>query len=150
MDVANMTAEELRYAVNELKTRVKDRREAITGPEDVESMCQELVSKQQEHFLTLTLDGGGCVIKKRTVFKGTLNQTVVHPREVFCDAITDRAAGIVLVHNHPSGRTSPSREDTAITERLVKVGKLVGIDVVDHVIIGKFTEPFSFKREDIL
>jgi DNA repair protein RadC len=109
----------------------------------------EIIERPQEHFLTLTLDGGGCLIEKRVMFIGTLNQTVVHPREVFCDAISDRAAGIVLVHNHPSGRVEPSREDTAITERLVRVGRLVGIEVVDHVIVGR-GGTFSFKAEGML
>jgi DNA repair protein RadC len=149
MEVANMTAEELKYAVAELKTRAVDGRVPIDGPEVVESLCSDLVKKVQEHFVTLTLDGGGKLIKKRTIFVGTLNQTVVHPREVFVSAISDHAAGVVLVHNHPSGRTEPSREDMAITHRLVKCGKLVGIDIVDHVILGQFGLT-SMKREDLL
>jgi DNA repair protein RadC len=121
----------------------------VSGPDEVAAIVAEYIERPQEHFLTLTLDGGGCLIEKRVVFKGTLNQTVVHPREVFCDAIGDRAAGIVLVHNHPSGRVEPSREDTAITERLVRVGKLVGIEVVDHVIVGR-GGTFSFKAQGLL
>jgi DNA repair protein RadC len=121
----------------------------VSGPEDVAAIAAEIIERPQEHFLTLTLDGGGSLIEKRVIFIGTLNQTVVHPREVFCDAICDRAAGIVLAHNHPSGRVEPSREDTAITERLVRVGRLVGIEVVDHVIVGR-GGTFSFKAQGLL
>jgi DNA repair protein RadC len=121
----------------------------VSGPEDVAAIAAEIIERPQEHFLTLTLDGGGSLIEKRIIFIGTLNQTVVHPREVFCDAICDRAAGIVLAHNHPSGRVEPSREDTAITERLVRVGRLVGIEVVDHVIVGR-GGTFSFKAQGLL
>ncbi len=121
----------------------------VGGPDEVAAIVAEYIERPQEHFLTLTLDGGGCLIEKRVVFIGTLNQTVVHPREVFADAISDRAAGIVLAHNHPSGRVEPSREDTAITERLVRVGRLVGIEVVDHVIVGR-SGAFSFKAQGLL
>jgi DNA repair protein RadC len=121
----------------------------VGGPDEVAAIVAEYVERPQEHFLTLTLDGGGCLIEKRVIFIGTLNQTVVHPREVFADAISDRAAGIILAHNHPSGRVEPSREDTAITERLVRVGRLVGIEVVDHVIVGR-GGAFSFKAQGLL
>ena len=105
--------------------------------------------KKQEYFLTLTLDGASNLIQKRTVFIGTLNHSIVHPREIFADAISDRAAGIVFVHNHPSANISPSKEDTTITNRLVEVGKIVGIDVIDHIIIGK-DGYFSFQAEGVL
>jgi DNA repair protein RadC len=121
----------------------------VGGPEDVAAIAADIIESPQENFFTLTLDGGGCLIRKRLVFRGTLNQTVVHPREVFVDAITDRAAGVVLVHNHPSGKVEPSREDEAVTERLVRVGRLVGIDVVDHVIVGRGGN-FSFKVAGML
>jgi len=136
-------------AVFELARRYLVGGEGIRGPEDVAAMVRDIVDLKQEHFLTLTLDGGGCLIRKRTVFIGTLNQTVVHPREVFALAIEDRASGVVLVHNHPSGRIEPSREDVSITERLARVGKLVGIEVIDHVIVGK-EGAYSFKAEGLL
>ncbi|MBA4416463.1 MAG: hypothetical protein C0392_00920 [Syntrophus sp. (in: bacteria)] len=121
----------------------------IKGVRDVLALTGELKDKKQEYFLTLTLDGASRLIQKRTVFIGTLNKSIVHPREVFADAIQDRAAGIIFVHNHPSGNTDPSEEDFAITERLSEVAKIVGIDVFDHIIIGK-DKHFSFQAEGLL
>lgn len=121
----------------------------ITCADDIIKLVDELENKKQEYFLTLTLDGAHNLIQKRTVFIGILNQSLVHPREVFADAITDRAAGIIFVHNHPSGNIEPSKEDIAVTERLMRVGKLVGINVVDHIIISK-NGYFSFKKEEMI
>jgi len=115
-----------------IKDRIK-----ITCSNDIVKMTEELKDKKQEYFVTFTLDGAHNLIEKRIVFIGTLNQNLVHPREIFADAITDRAAGILFVHNHPSGNTKPSKEDISITDRLIEVGKLIGIDVVDHIIISK-------------
>jgi len=109
----------------------------IRNAEDVVNLTEELKDKKQEYFLTLTLDGASNLIQKRTVFIGTLNHSIVHPREVFADAICDRAAGIIFVHNHPSGNVEPSGEDIAITNRLLEIGKIVGIEVIDHLIISK-------------
>jgi DNA repair protein RadC len=121
----------------------------IKNVDDVLKLVSELKDKKQEYFLTLTLDGASRLIQKRTVFIGTVNKSIVHPREVFADAISDRAAGIVFVHNHPSGNTEPSEDDFAITERLIEVAKIVGIDVMDHIIIGR-TGYFSFQTEGLL
>ena len=118
----------------------------IRNAEDIVKLTEELRDKKQEYFLTLTLDGASNLIQKRTVFIGTLNKSIVHPREIFADAISDRAAGIIFVHNHPSVNVSPSKEDIAITNRLVEVGKIVGIDIIDHIIIGK-DGYFSFQAE---
>ncbi|MCX5717712.1 MAG: DNA repair protein RadC [Nitrospirae bacterium] len=121
----------------------------IKNVDDVLRLTEELKDKRQEYFLSLTLDGASNLIQKRTVFIGTLNHSIVHPREVFADAISDRAAGIIFVHNHPSGNVEPSKEDIAITQRLMEVGKIVGIEVIDHIIIGK-NGYFSFQAEGIL
>ena len=121
----------------------------IKNTEDVVNLTRELKDKKQEYFLSLTLDGASNLIQKRTVFIGTLNQSIVHPREIFADAISDRAAGIIFVHNHPSADISPSKEDIAITRRLIETGKLVGIEIIDHVIIGKDGH-FSFQSEGML
>jgi len=127
-----------------IKDRIK-----ISCSNDIIKMTEELKDKKQEYFLTFTLDGAHNLIEKRTVFIGTLNQNLVHPREIFADAITDRAAGILLVHNHPSGNTEPSKEDISITDRLIEVGKLIGIDVVDHIIISK-DGYFSFNEKGMI
>lgn len=91
---------------------------------------------QQEHFVVLLLDTKNCVISQELITVGTLNSSIVHPREVFRPAIKKSVSAIILVHNHPSGDSTPSKEDIEVTERLIKAGKLIGIDVLDHVIIG--------------
>jgi len=121
----------------------------IKNAEDVAKLTEELRAKKQEYFLSLTLDGASYLIQKRIVFIGTLNHSIVHPREVFADAISDRAAGIIFVHNHPSGNIDPSKEDIAITNRLLEVGKMVGIWLIDHIIIRK-DKYFSFQAEGML
>jgi len=121
----------------------------IGSAEDVYQELKSFSTKQQEYFLVMTLDGASHVINTRTVFIGTLNQTLVHPREVFADAIADRAAGIIVAHNHPSGTLHPSRADISITERLEEVAKLVGIELLDHVILAK-DGFYSFNEEGLL
>ncbi len=127
---------------------VRERR-PITGPEKLLPFVEELAEKKQEYFVTVSVDGASCLIKKRVVFIGTLNQSLVHPREVFANAIADRAKGIFLIHNHPSGNCKPSAEDLAVTERLVEAGEIIGIEVIDHLILGK-TEYFSFTENKLL
>ncbi|NKQ40480.1 MAG: DNA repair protein RadC [Sulfurovum sp.] len=121
----------------------------ITDAKDVYDELHKYANRQQEHFLTITLDGASHIINTRTVFIGTLNQSLVHPREVFTDAIADRAAGIIIAHNHPSGTLEASRADVAITQRLMEVSKLVGIELLDHVILSK-QGYFSFSDEGLL
>jgi DNA repair protein RadC len=121
----------------------------ITSAQDVYDELKAFATKQQEHFLSITLDGASHIINVRTAFIGTLNQSLVHPREVFADAIADRAAGIIIAHNHPSGTLSASRADMQITDRLKEVSKLVGIELLDHVILAK-EGYYSFSDEGLL
>ncbi len=121
----------------------------ITSAQDVYEELKQFSNKNQEHFLTITLDGASHIINVRTVFIGTLNQSIVHPREIYTDAIADRAAGIIIAHNHPSGTLSASRADIQITERLKEVSKLVGIELLDHVILAK-DGYYSFSDEGLL
>lgn len=121
----------------------------IKNVDDVVRLTEELKDKKQEYFLSLTLDGASIMIQKRIVFIGTLNHSIVHPREIFADAISDRAAGIIFVHNHPDGSVEPSKEDIAITQRLMEVGRIVGIEIIDHIIISK-NGHFSFQAEGML
>ncbi len=121
----------------------------ITDAKDVYDELKAFSTKNQEHFLTITLDGASHIINTRTVFIGTLNQSLVHPREVFADAIADRAAGIIIAHNHPSGTLEASRADVQITQRLKEVSKLVGIELLDHVILAKGGY-YSFSDEGLL
>ena len=125
--------------VNELtkrKYRGKKPRE-IRGPDDVIAFVgPKLKREQREHFLVLLLNARHEVMAKETVSVGSLNASIVHPREVFKPAVLASAASIVLVHNHPSGDPEPSEEDLSITKRLVEAGELLGIGVLDHVIVA--------------
>ena len=109
----------------------------VTRPEDILPLVAHLKEKRQEHFICLTLNGAGEVLENRVITVGLLNHSLVHPREVFADAITDRAASIICVHNHPSGSLEPSSQDIAITHQLRDAGSLVGIQLIDHIIVSK-------------
>ncbi len=121
----------------------------ITSSSDAFVLLGDLSKKRQENFITLTLDGANRLIKTRTIFIGTLNQSLIHPREVFADAITDRAASIIFAHNHPSGNLEPSHEDIQVTKRLIESAKILGIEVLDHIIVGKGNH-FSFKANNLI
>jgi DNA repair protein RadC len=97
----------------------------------------DIKNKKQEHFVVMTLDGANRLIAKRTITIGTLTSSLVHPREVFADAITDRAAGIIIAHNHPSGGVTPSIADEDVTTRIKAAGSILGIPLLDHLIITK-------------
>ena len=109
----------------------------INNVEDIVALLADLRGKKQERFVTITLTGARRIIAKRTIFIGTVDECVVHPREVFAEAMTDRAAGIIVAHNHPQDDPQPSDEDIALTNRLVAVGKILGIEFIDHVIVGR-------------
>jgi DNA repair protein RadC len=121
----------------------------VKNHHDVLPLVKELRDKKQEYFLTLTLDAAHNLIEKRTVFIGTLNESLVHPREVFADAITDRAAAIIFVHNHTAGDVAASAADIQVTQRLTEVAGTIGIEVLDHIILTK-TGSFSFKSNGLL
>ncbi len=111
----------------------------INSPVDILNIpdVRELKTKKQEYFLTVTLNGASEVIKSRIITMGLLNHSLIHPREVFADAIADRAATIICVHNHPSGNLEPSSQDIQITRQLANAGEILGIKVLDHIIISK-------------
>ena len=112
-------------------------RPRIRGPRDVYDICAPaLLDLKQEEFRVLLLNTQHAVLRELVVTRGTLDASVVHPREVFRAAITESAAAVVLVHNHPSGDPTPSREDRDVTDQLAGAGRLVGIPVLDHVVIG--------------
>jgi DNA repair protein RadC len=111
----------------------------VTKPQDILqlSIIAEMRDKRQEHFICITLNGAGEVLDSRIITVGLLNHSLVHPREVFADAITDRAASVICVHNHPSGSLEPSPQDIAITTQLKEAGLLLGIQLIDHIIVTK-------------
>lgn len=110
-------------------------RPIIDSPEKAVEQLADIRDKKQEYLVCLTLDGANRLITKRVISIGTLTSSLVHPREVFADAITDRAASIILAHNHPSGNLNPSQADKDVTGRLKGAGELLGISVLDHIII---------------
>jgi len=109
----------------------------ISSPEDVyRQLYPRMREKKKEMFIELCLDTKNQIIKEETISMGSLNANIVHPREVFKTALSESAAHIIVAHNHPSGDPTPSREDIEITKKLVETGKIIGIDLLDHVIIG--------------
>ncbi|MEW5799879.1 MAG: DNA repair protein RadC [Bacteroidota bacterium] len=109
----------------------------IRTPEDVANRYKpQLRDLKQEVFMVLCLSSSNKIIQERTITKGLLNSSLTHPREVFREAILENAASVILLHNHPSGNLEPSREDIQITKQLVEAGKIIGISVQDHIIIG--------------
>ncbi|MDZ4712939.1 MAG: DNA repair protein RadC [bacterium] len=127
---------------------IKDEKK-IRNTDDILALVQDIRDKKQEHFITITLTGASALIEKREVFKGTINFSVVHPREIFADAISDRAAGIIFVHNHPADDAQPSEADIKLTNQLCDAAKLMGIQVIDHIIVTK-NNYFSFQAEGML
>ncbi|MDO7786259.1 RadC family protein [Desulforamulus aquiferis] len=112
-------------------------RTVIRCPEDVCSLVmEELRDLDREFFQALLLNTKNQVISRETISIGTLNASMVHPRELYKIAIRRSAAAVILVHNHPSGDPTPSREDISLTKRLIEAGEIIGIDVLDHIIIG--------------
>jgi len=110
----------------------------IRSPEDCANYCMnDMRFLTQEHFVCLYLNTKNQVLHKQTIFIGSLNASIVHPREVFKEAFRRSAASIICLHNHPSGDPTPSREDIDVTKRLMDCGKLMGIEVLDHLIIGE-------------
>jgi DNA repair protein RadC len=112
-------------------------RPMMTSPKKVYNLISEMMKNlEQEVFVMLSLNTKNGVKTIRTISIGSINANIVHPREVFRAAIFDAATSIIVAHNHPSGDPTPSREDIEITKKLMESGKLIGIEVLDHVIIG--------------
>jgi len=124
--------------------------QSIKKPADILPLVMKYGSKKQEHLVCFSLNGAGGVIEERVVSIGILNSTLIHPREVFADALSDRAASIILVHNHPSGIVEASSEDRELTKKLVEAGKILGIPLLDHIIITKEGKYFSFQENNSL
>ena len=116
-----------------------DMERKISSPEDIHLLAKYLGlhEKAEEEFHIISLDTKNQVIAAFLVSKGSLNASIVHPREVFKRALLTNAAAIIAIHNHPSGRPEPSSEDIRITKRLVEAGELLGVKLLDHVIVGE-------------
>lgn len=112
-------------------------RYVIRSPKDgADYIMEEMRSLNQEHFVALFLNTKNQIVHRQTIFIGSLNASIVHPREIFREAVKRSAASIICAHNHPSGDPSPSQEDIHITRRLAEAGKMIGIEVLDHLVIG--------------
>jgi len=141
-------------AAFELTNRLEDYSEAgvkplVKTPDDVVGVVRSrLRGKKKEHFLALLLDTRSQLIKVSEISIGSLDTSIVHPREVFKEAMSASAASVIFVHNHPSGDPEASEDDIELTKRLAKAGEIVGIDVLDHIIIGD-KKYLSLKREGL-
>lgn len=122
----------------------------VTNSKIIYTYYKDIIGNHlQEHFYCVYLDNQKKVIKDKLLFIGTINQSIVHPREIFKEAYLISASSIICVHNHPSGNVIPSTEDLIITEKLVDVGDILGIKVIDHVIIGKNNYYSFFENNNI-
>ncbi|WP_037352660.1 DNA repair protein RadC [Selenomonas sp. FC4001] len=142
------------YVIKEVIRRIMEEtpndNPVIHGPEDVSKFFMpKLLHETKEHFMIAVLNTKNRIIAAPTISIGSLSASVVHPREIFKEAIKYPCAGIILVHNHPSGDPNPSKEDIAVTERLVKAGKIMDIPIIDHVIIAQ-QKYLSMKEKDLI
>ena len=121
----------------------------VRGPEIVYELTRDIRSANREHFMGFYLNSRNQVLRREIISIGSLNASIVHPREVFVPAIAVSAAGIILAHNHPSGDPTPSEEDLAITRRIQEAGRLLGIELLDHVVVSRDSYT-SFKERRLL
>lgn len=133
----------------DLAVRERASGERLNSPEAAAPFLEDLQHLAQEAFVVLTLNTKNRVIHRHMVSLGTVNSTLVHPREVFRPAITDGAASIIVSHCHPSGDPSPSADDIRITKKLIEAGKIIEIPVIDHLIVGD-GPPLSLKESGLV
>ena len=121
----------------------------VRGPESVYELTRDIRTMNREHFVGFYLNSRNQVLRREIISIGSLNASIVHPREVFLPAVALSAASVVLCHNHPSGDPTPSEEDLAITRRLLEAGRILGIDLLDHVVVARESYA-SFKERKLL
>jgi len=141
-----MAMYEIFRRTNKLK-KMGDKRKIETAKDVFNYYVDKLQDKKKEHFYALYLDTKNQIIEEKLVSKGILNASLIHPREVFNPAIRASSNSVILVHNHPSGNYAPSKEDKEVTKLLDNAGNLLGINVLDHIIIGK-DGYYSFKENE--
>jgi DNA repair protein RadC len=135
---------------NRFQARPLESLTRFTSPLQVfEHLDHEFRDRRKEYFMALLLDGKNRIIKRAQISEGSLNQSIVHPREVFNAAVRESAAALILLHNHPTGDPTPSPEDLEVTRRLCEAGELMGIKVLDHIIIGDGTF-YSFTERGVM
>lgn len=134
-----------RYAKEKIPSKI-----LLDSPKAVADYLREKIGKtKKEHFMILCLDTGNNLIKISNISVGTINTSLVHPREVFKEAIQASAAQVILAHNHPSGNLVPSKEDIKITKNLVAAGKIININILDHIVVSS-SGFYSFKEKDLI
>lgn len=138
------------FALFELGKRLNsENKTEILSAKDAWKLCSDICESKKENFLAFYLDAQNRLIERQIISIGTLNSSLVHPREVFEPAIALHSASIIIAHNHPSGELKPSIEDKEVTERLKQAGNLLGIELADHIIVVK-SEYLSFKEKKLL
>ena len=133
-------------AIEFARRRIKPEGTKIETPADILPLVRHYADRKQEHFLSATVNGANEVLNVRVISIGLSDRSPVHPREVFADAVADRASGLIVAHNHPSGALDPSPSDAAITAQLKAAGEIVGIELLDHIIFNR-TGYWSFLEE---
>jgi len=124
-------------AIEFARRRIKPEGVKIATPADVLPLIRHYADRKQEHFLGITINGANEVLNVRVVSIGLVDRSQAHPREVFADAVSDRASGIIVAHNHPAGSLEPSQFDIEITSQLKQAGEIVGIQLLDHIIFNR-------------
>jgi DNA repair protein RadC len=119
------------------RRRIKPEGMKIETPADVLPLIRQYADRKQEHFLGITINGANEVQNMRVISIGLIDRSPVHPREVFADAVAERASGIIVAHNHPAGGVAPSDADVSITKQLREAGRVVGIELLDHIIFNR-------------
>jgi DNA repair protein RadC len=130
-------------AIEFARRRIKPEGSKIQTPADLLPHVRHYADRKQEHFLCASINGANEILNIRVVSIGLIDRSPVHPREVFADALADRAAAIIVAHNHPSGGVEPSQGDISITAQLLAAGEVLGIELLDHIIFNR-TDYFSF------
>lgn len=123
--------------------------EPLTSMAEILARLSDMRGRQQEYLACLSLDGGQRLISQRLITVGTLDSVAIHPREIFAEAIVERAASIIVAHNHPSGQALPSAHDVVITQQLISAGHLLGIKLYDHIIVTKH-DYYSYRQKHLL
>lgn len=141
--IGTAKATALTAAFEFVRRRIKPEGLKIKSPSDILPLIQHYSDRKQEHFLSISVNGANEVMNVRVVTIGLVNQSHVHPREIFADVLTDRASSLIIAHNHPSGNLQPSKEDIDITQKIVEAARILGLRLIDHIIFSK-NGHFSF------
>ncbi len=148
-------ADNLNEAQNKARLYVRDNlsvqamADSVCSPLEIAQRCGDFRKAEKEHFCVFLLDTQNKIVAREVVSIGTLNTTLIHPRECFKTAIRQNCCSVIFAHNHPSGSLEPSAEDIAVTKRLTDAGKLLGIEVLDHIIVTNESHK-SFKEQNLI